>query len=364
MDFLRPELTYIPAAVHGAFDFAELERFSLDSDGVLDFSVNSNPFGPSPDVVAAIAATPLDRYPDRESLSLRRALAEDLHISTAQILIGNGTAELIWLAAFACFKPGDEVLILGPTFGEYERVIRLMAAIPRQLNSFPETGFAFDVPAITGALEAGDFRAVFLCNPNNPTGQVLSGEVITTWADAHPRTLFIVDEAYLAFVPGMQSVIRSAGTNLLVLRSMTKDYALAGLRLGYACGDERVIRALASVRPAWNVNALAQAAGLAALNDTTHQLMTLTQLQQEKRFLIDGLTALAFVPVVSHTQFFLMPVTHATAFRQNLLSHGILVRDCTSFGLPGHVRISPRQRTENLRLLDTLKNLISSESLS
>jgi histidinol-phosphate/aromatic aminotransferase/cobyric acid decarboxylase-like protein len=150
----------------------------------------------------------------------------------------------------------------------------------------------------------------------------------------------------------------------LVLRSMTKDYALAGLRLGYACGDERVIQALASVRPAWNVNSLAQAAGLTALNDSAHQLKTLAQLQQEKRFLLDGLSVLGFAPLPSHTQFFLMPVTNATAFRQNLLPHGILVRDCASFGLPGYVRISPRQRAENLRLLETLKNLISSESLT
>ena len=115
------------------------------------------------------------------------------------------------------------------------------------------------------------------------------------------------------------------------------------------------------MRPAWNVNALAQAAGLAAFNDTAHQLMTLAQLRGEKHFLLDGLKALGFAPVPSHTQFFLVPVANATAFRQSLLQHGILVRDCASFGLPTHVRISPRQRAENLRLLNTIKNLISSE---
>jgi histidinol-phosphate/aromatic aminotransferase/cobyric acid decarboxylase-like protein len=166
-------------------------------------------------------------------------------------------------------------------------------------------------------------------------------------------------ELALAFVPGLESVLSTGHANLLVLRSMTKDYALAGLRLGYAAGDERLIQALASVRPAWNVNALAQAAGLAALNDEAHQQATLAQLQQEKHFLLAGLSALGFTPVPSKTQFFLIPVParNATVFRQNLLPQGILVRDCTSFGLPSYIRISPRTREENLRLLEALKHI-------
>jgi histidinol-phosphate aminotransferase len=308
-------------------------------------------------VRAAIAALRLDRYPDRESLVLRRALAERLQSSFAQILVGNGTAELIWLAAFANLKAGDDALILGPTFGEYQRVVRLMGAIPQYWNALPADGFALDVIEISRKLDSIFFRVVFLCNPNNPTGQVLPGKTITAWADAHPETLFIVDEAYLAFVAGMESVIHAGRHNLLVLRSMTKDYALAGLRLGYAVGDERVIQSLGCVCPAWNVNAAAQAAGLAALNDEAYQRFSLAQLQQEKHFLLDGLTALGFAPIPSQTQFFLVPVQNATVFRQRLLLHAILVRDCTSFGLPDHIRISTRKRVENLRLLETLKKV-------
>lgn len=349
-------MTFPPSAAHGALDFAELERLGLNADNVLDFSVNSNPFGPSPAVHAALAITLLDRYPDRESLALRRALAERLQLSPQQIVVGNGTAELIWLAAFANLKASDDVLILGPTFGEYERAIRLMAATPRQVDALPGAGFRFDAQEITRKLDSAKFRAVFLCNPNNPTGQVIPVKTVLAWADAHPQTLFIVDEAYLAFVPGMESVLPAGRANLLVLRSMTKDYALAGLRLGYAAGDERLIHALTSVRPAWNVNALAQAAGLAALNDEAHQKNTLAQLQQEKLFLLAELTTLGFAPLPSQTQFFLVPVGNATSFRQSLLPYGILVRDCTSFGLPEHIRISPRTRLENLRLIEVLSS--------
>lgn len=354
MDFLPPERSQIPPAAHGALDFAELERAGLAPDSVLDFSVNSNPFGPSPAVRAALEKTPLDRYPDRECLALRRALAERLNVSPEQIVVGNGTAELIWLAAFAFLEAGQSALILGPTFGEYERAIRLMSANPQQWNALPETGFAVDVAEISRRLDSAYYRVVFLCNPNNPTGQVFSPAAILAWAEAHPRTLFVVDEAYLAFVLKLESVIPSQRPNLLILRSMTKDYALAGLRLGYAVGDERLIHALAAVRPAWNVNALAQAAGLAALNDEAYYQTTLAQLRQEKDFLVDGLTDLGYTPVPSQTHFFLLPVDNAAQFRQNLLRHGLLVRDCTSFGLPEYVRIAPRTYPENQRLLDVL----------
>jgi histidinol-phosphate aminotransferase len=129
--------------------------------------------------------------------------------------------------------------------------------------------------------------------------------------------------------------------------------------LGYAAGDKRLIQLLTSVRPAWNVNALSQAAGLAALHDKAHQQTTLAQLEQEKHFLLTGLTTLGFAPVPSQTQFFLVSVGNATVFRQNLLPQGILVRDCTSFGLPNHIRISPRTRKENLLLLEALKHICS-----
>lgn len=356
MDFFRPDRSCPAPAAHGALDFAELERTDLNPDDVLDFSVNSNPFGPSPMVRAAIDRTPLDRYPDRECLALRRALAQQLGVATSQIVVGNGTAELIWLAAFAFLKPGENVLIVGPTFGEYERSVRLMSATPIYWNALPAAGFACDIAAISQLLNTADYRAVFLCNPNNPTGQVVSPDVILAWADAHPRTLFIVDEAYLAFVPGLESVIPWLRPNLLALRSMTKDYALAGLRLGYAVGETRLIEALVNVRPAWNVNGLAQAAGLAALADEVHYQSSLEKLRDEKTFLLAGLAEAGYSPAPSRTHFFLLPVENAVHFRQNLLRHGILVRDCTSFGLPGYVRISPRTRTENQKLLAHLQH--------
>ena len=350
--------TQVDQVTHGAIDFAELERLGIHPDDVLDFSVNSNPFGPSPAVWDAIRSTPLDRYPDRESILLRRALSKRLDIPFEQIIMGNGTAELIQLAAFALLQKSENVLIAGPTFGEYERSARLMNANIRHWCAVPEDGFGYHPDEIQKELTRQKFRMVFLCNPNNPTGQALSLDVLDAWARAHPDTLFVLDEAYLAFAPGMKSATTLRHKNILILCSMTKDYAIAGIRLGYAVADESIVQALVNVRPAWNVSALAQSAGLVALEDEAHQRETLTQLQQEKHFLISGLQELGFIPVPSHTHYFLMPVHNGAEFRQALLKHGILVRDCASFGLPGYIRISAQTREQNIRLLKALKAMI------
>ena len=326
----------------------------LDPDAVLDFSVNSNPFGPAPAVRAALAAVPIDRYPDREALALRRALASRLDLPIDQIMVGNGTAELLWLAAFAFLNPGDRVLVVGPTFGEYARAAALMNAHVEWWTARPEQDFRIDPPAITHRLQQFRPTLVFLCNPNNPTGRTLDPKVIAGWTRAHPNTLFAVDEAYLSFAPGLASALTMGADNLLVLRSMTKDYALAGLRLGYAVGHATLITALNRVRPPWNVNALAQAAGVAALNAEAHFRESLRRLADAREELVAGLSALGWTPLPSAVHFFLVHVGDGAAFRRRLLRHGILVRDCASFGLPAYVRIATRKPEENARLLQAL----------
>lgn len=348
--------TRVEPAVHGAFDFDELEHLGIDPNDVLDFSVNSNPFGASPYVQEAIQSTPLERYPDRESIALRRALSNQLNVSSDQIIVGNGTAELIQLAAQAFLQKGNRVLIVEPTFGEYERSAKLVGAKILRWRAIPEDGFIPHVEEIEKMFKENP-RVVFICNPNNPTGQILPLENLHEWSRSYPDTLFVVDEAYLAFAHEMKSAISLQQKNILVLRSMTKDYAIAGLRLGYAVGDTTLIEALANLRPAWNVNALAQAAGLAALEDESYLAETLAKLRVEKETLIYGLKDLGYHSIPSHTNYFLLPIGDSAQFRQKLLTRGILVRDCASFGLPEYVRIATRTIEENQKLLDTLANL-------
>jgi histidinol-phosphate aminotransferase len=354
----RPVVVLTSPAYHGALDYAELEQLGLSPGAVVDFSVNSNPYGPSPAVQQALLDVPLDRYPDREALALRRALAERLEVSPAHLVIGNGTAELLWLAAFAFLRSGDRVLIIGPTFGEYARLAALVGA---QVETWPAQAaadFAVSFDAVAGRLQTFRPRLVFVCNPNNPTGVLLPPETIAGWAQAQPQTLFIVDEAYLAFVPQACSALSLRMDNVLIMRSMTKDYALAGLRLGYAASaNQMMIEALARVRPAWNVNALAQAAGLAALADEAYRQQTLAALAHHTRSLVAGLGRLGLSPVPSATHYFLLDVGQAAAFRLALLRQGLLVRDCASFDLPAYVRIAARRPADNDRLLSAIESL-------
>jgi threonine-phosphate decarboxylase len=351
----RRELLDMAPAVHGSLDIGELRNLGLSPGDVLDFSANVNPYGPSPSVRAALAEVPLERYPDRDCLELGAALAESLGVIPERVLPGNGAAELIWLAALAFARPGGRVLVLGPTFCEYARAAGLMGACVTTYPAREETSFAPDPAEVAGRLGSLRPQLAFLCNPNNPTGTVLPPEVIADWARRFPQTLFVVDEAYLPFVTGLGSVLARGERNVLVLHSLTKDCGLAGLRLGYAVGTEEVIVALRRTQPPWSVNALAQAAGVAALRDSAHRQRCLERLTRSKQELTDGLMRLGLEPVPSATHFFLVRVGDGAAFRRALLRRGVLVRDCASFGLPAYVRISTRRPEENERLLRAIQ---------
>ena len=354
----RPEVQATPSDQHGALDYAELTRLGIAPDEIIDFSVNSNPFGPSPAVREALQRVVVERYPDCEALALRHALAEKFGHALPQLLIGNGTAELLWLLALAFVRPGDTALILKPTFGEYARGVTLLGGRIQSIQAKEEDEFGFAPVTIHQALREINPRLTFICNPNNPTGTVLPAETISELATAHPRTLFVIDEAYLQFVPGLRSCMTLNLPNLLVLRSLTKDYAIAGLRLGFAAGPLDLIGALAKVRPPWNVNAVAQEAGLAALMDEDYLAQSLTRLRAAKADFLAGLRTLGLEPIPSATHYFILKVGNAVEFRRKLLEYKIQVRDCTSFGLPDYIRVATRKPEENAQLLSALKEML------
>ena len=354
-----------PTGFHGGIDPDELDRLGLDAGKILDFSVNINPFGPAPGVAAVLANVPLDRYPDPEARILRRALAAQLNVSPGKILAGNGVSELIWLVALTFLGPGSRVMIVGPTYSEYARASSLMEASVTTVLARPDDDFMVRPDQFLHTLRRFRPRVVFLCNPNNPTGAFLNPEHIAVWARKFPGTLFVVDEAYWGFIPELCSRSAFGGDflnakskqgidNLLLLRSMTKDLGLAGLRLGYAIGSAEVIGWLSRAKPPWSVNALAQAAGVEALRYAACYQDSLKMLLQAKVDLVRGLTNLGCKPVPSAVPFFLLPVGNGAAFRHSLLQKNILVRDGASFGLPQHVRIGTRRPEDNARLLAVL----------
>lgn len=351
----KDELAKKAAAHHGALNYIELAELGIDPAEVLDFSSNVNPFGPPPGVAEALASADLVGYPDRESLALRRLLAERHNARMENIVVGNGTAELIWLVCFAFLSPGDTIIQAAPTFGEYARCAELVEAEVISVWAHAADGFRPDLEQLSAAIAARQPRLVFICNPNNPTGQLVPAEKLQVLAQAFPATGFVVDEAYLPFLEGVPSVFSEEFPNLLVMRSLTKDYSLAGLRLGYLAAPRPLVEAVAAVRPAWNVSALAQAAGEAALTDVCFLRDSVQRLFEAKAELVSGLEALGYQPLPTAVPFFIMPVGDAARFRLRLLRQSqIQVRDCASFGLPGHVRIAPRSREDNQKLLDAL----------
>ncbi len=363
----RPEVEKLTPAVHGGPDYAELAALGLSPDEVIDFSANANPYGPSPRVRAALAEVSLDRYPDAQALALRERLAQLHGLTPNHVIAGNGTTELIWLLGMAYLQHGDPVVIIGPTFGEYRAAARVMGASVTEYRT-PAADFQPDVNAIAALIEQQQPRLTFLCNPNNPTGVYLVREAVEALAAACGKSLLVVDEAYRAFVtkpwPSEPLVERGPGlnpveSNVVLLRSMTKDHALAGLRLGYALASPEVVAALKKVQPPWSVNAAAQVAGLAALSDEDHLRETLPPIAEAKAYLVEELTALGLRVVPSAANFLLVEVGDGRALRRKLLSHGLVVRDCASFGLPEYVRIAVRRMEECRRLIETLHQLIS-----
>ena len=354
----RPEVKKLKATIHGGINYAELKAAGFAPEDIHDFSVCTNPFMPPPGLKRALSTVAIDRYPDSESTELRQRLSEKLPVTPDNILVGSGTTELIRLIALTYFTPGDRVLLLEPTFGDYEISCQIVGVelIKQQIRT--EDGFTPDLKETINIIRQHRVKGVFICNPNNPTGKYLSRQEIETVLNAGENTLLILDEAYLAFTGNTWSAIDliSQG-NVIVLRSMTKDYALAGLRLGYAVASREIIANLRRVRPPWNVNAPAQKAGIIALEDAKYLEYTQKKIEQAKQFLIGELGKLGFQPLPSDTNFFLMKVGDARGFRAALLKHGILVRDCTSFGLPEYVRIASRPIPACRKLISALKML-------
>ena len=329
----------------------------LTPEAVLDFSVCSNPFMPPPGIRKILDTIAIEQYPDSEATELKQRLSKRLRVTPDNILVGSGTTELIRLIALTYFGQGETVLILEPTYGEYEVACQIVGAEPVKQWAGAEDNFTPRMGETIDLLRDRP-RGVFICNPNNPTGKYLSRQEIELVLSAIGDGILILDEAYVAFVEkSWSSIDLISKGNVVILRSMTKDYGLAGLRLGYAVASPEIIDNLRRVCPPWNVNIIAQKIGAIALEDVDYLEQTRQKVREAKRFLIDGLSRLGFRLLPSDTNYFLVKVGDAQAFRTVLLRQGIQVRDCTSFGFPEYVRIAPRTMPECQRFIAIIDEL-------
>jgi threonine-phosphate decarboxylase len=317
-------------------------------------------------VRAALRRASLERYPDRECHELRAALARRAGLAAEWLLCGNGAAELIHLVARAVVRPGDPVLVATPTFGEYAHASALNGGrVVEETWALP-LGGGLDWRRLRAAILAGRPRLVWLCAPNNPTGDALdspaAAELLAATATA--GGVLVVDEAYADLLldgepPDLTPLLAGPhGARLLLLRSLTKGYALAGLRLGYLLARPEALAAPRRLRPPWTVNALAQAAGLAALAaDDDLLARDRARLTATKRWLVAALGRAGYPVAPGRTNWLLVEVGDAAGVRRKLLTRGLLVRDCASFGLPAHIRVAVRRPGECRRLVAVLAAL-------
>jgi len=356
-----PFFREVAPSVHGAVDPAALRAEGVDPAALTDFSSNQSPLGAAPGVAAAVGGAVVDAYPDPHATELTARLAERHAVDPAQVVCGNGSTELIRLVAQLALAPGDVAVSLAPSFGECEVATRLAGARleeVRLVHAGDGAGFFCDEPALGAALDAHRPRLCWLRSPNNPTRAALPAALIAAPVAGFPSTLFVLDEAYCDLLPEpqWQADLLAAG-NLLVLHSMTKYWGLAGLRLGHAVAEPGMAAALRAAAPPWSVNACAQAVGVAALADLEHHRRAVALLTGERDRLVAGLRGRGWVTEPTTAGFFLIHVGDAPAARRALLAQGCLVRDCTSFGLPEHVRVSPRHRAQNDLLLEAFAAL-------
>ena len=350
--------------VHGGLDLAELRRMGIRPSDVLDFSTNINPLGPPAAVRDAVTKVDLTKYPDRQCLALRDALAARLGVGPEQILVGNGSTELIHLMARAYLRDRERAFIFTPTFGEYEAACNTAGATVHGFIADEACTFRWNLDAALGAIHVQRPRLVFLCNPNNPTGVYLDKTTVDSIARAvNDDALLVLDEAYVPFTDEAWSSLPLLQLgNVVLLRSMTKDYALAGVRLGYMLSHSGVVERVRQLQTTWSVSSIAQAAGVAALeNGDRHVELGKETIARAKEYLESELNAMGVAVVPSAANFLLAKTNSATEVREALLWRGVGVRDCTSFGLPNYIRIGLRETEDCRRLIIALKAVLAGE---
>ena len=329
----------------------------------LDCSSSINPLGTPKKAIAAVkmnATSLMQSYPDPECRELKKSLSQYLGIDPEWIILGNGAIEIIYWFVYTITSLRGRVVIPAPTFCEYEVASQKVGA---EVTFVPLNNFGLDVDKIIE--KARGANALFLCNPNNPTGMLATNQIMKIIENIDSSTKILLDECFieLADNPKDNTIIEkiSEFDNLVILRSLTKSFGLAGLRVGYSVCNPTLAKKLSTNKIPWNVNSLAQVAGAAALLERRYLSKARAHVKKERRFLYDNIEKLrSFHPIRSDSNFFLVHLQgrNSTEFRDRLLKKsGVLVRDCSTFTGMGnqHIRIAIKKHNENMLLLKALE---------
>ena len=344
----------------------ELER-ELGIHNAIKLASNENPLPPSDRVQRAILAAlnHLNRYPDGSGFYLRQALAKKHGASPDQIVLGNGSNELIELLVRAFLRPGDEAVVPHPSFVVYPMIVQAAGGV-RVMVMLKE--HRLDLEAMARAITPMT-KVVFIANPNNPTATIVTADEVERFMARVPeRTIVVFDEAYIEFAlgpdfPDTLNYVKQ-GRKVAVLRTFSKAASLAGLRVGYGVADADAIALMNRIRQPFNVNSLAQAGALAALEDESHVLECVRMIEAGRHFLYDEFKTLGVQYVPSRANFILVDVGRSAAdIYQKLLHEGVIVRPMTPFGMETALRITVGTPEENRKLVRALRTVLGKKSV-
>jgi len=357
----NPQLATLPVYQPGRPIEEVARELGLDPDGVIKLASNENPLGPSRLALAAMkkALRQVNLYPDGNAYYLRQHLAAKLGVTPTHLILGNGSNEVIEMVGHALLAPGAEVVVSQYCFAVYPIVTALFGA---KLAVVPARNYAHDLDAMAAAITPAT-RIVFVANPNNPTGTTATREALRRLVDAvPPHVLLALDEAYIEFLDDpldlLPEIRNGTRTNLLLMRTFSKIYGLAGLRLGYGIGHPDLIAALEKIREPFNINLVAQAGALAALDDARHVAKTRKINARGLKLYAKSFRKLGLEFIPSGGNFILVRVGDGQRVFGELQKLGVITRPMGGYQLPEWIRISVGTPKENARCLEALKSVL------
>ena len=359
---LSPFLKTLPVYQPGRPIEEVARELGLPADSIIKLASNENPFGPSPLAVAAMqrAIGGVNLYPDGNAFYLKQKLAAKLGVEPANLVLGNGSNDIIEFIGHALLAPGADVVVSQYCFAIYPIVTKLFGA---NVITVPAKNYGHDLPAMLRAITPAT-RAVFVANPNNPTGTLVPREELIQFVNDVPDdVLLVMDEAYIEFLADAVDLIPlirlGARKNLILMRTFSKIYGLAGLRVGYGIAAAEFVSALEKIRQPFNLNLLAQSAALAALDDEEHVRKTRSNNFGGLEFFASAFRGLKLEYVPSHANFILVRVGQGQKVFEAMQKLGVITRPMGGYQLPEWIRISIGTRAENERCLAALKKSLA-----
>ncbi|MDB4662511.1 histidinol-phosphate transaminase [Verrucomicrobiales bacterium] len=335
-------------------------ELGLDPDKIIKLASNENSLGPSPKAIKAMkkACESVHIYPDGGGYKLRTAIAEEFGLARENVVLGNGSNEIIELIGHGFLSPGDNVIAAEHAFVVYKLMATLFGA---ETIEVPDPGFVHDLEAMADAITP-QTKKVFIANPNNPTGTMVDQKAIDKFMDRVPDHVTVVfDEAYYEFLDTPPDTMKyvEEGRNVVIMRTFSKIQGLAGLRIGYGITTPEIAEVIQKCRQPFNSNAIAQAGALAGLMDDEHQEKTRAMNRAGLKFYHESFEAMGLEYVPSVANFVLVKVGDGDAVFSKMLKRGVIIRAMRGYKLPEYVRISVGTETENARCIEELKEVIA-----